>query len=63
MWPVLAAMIAWGDRLLRTAQRVTGALLHDQCGGLLATELTCTACATAVSSEEVTTVDGPGATT
>lgn len=63
LWPVLAAMIAWGDRYYAPPNGSPRLLLHDQCGGLIATELTCTDCASVVSPEEVTTVDGPGVTT
>jgi hypothetical protein len=61
LWPVLAAMIAWGDRYYPLPAGAPKLLLHDECGGPIAAELVCTTCATAVAPNAVTAVDGPGA--
>lgn len=62
LWPVLAAMVTWGDQYYAPSGPPSR-LLHDQCGGQLAAELVCTTCSTTVSSDAVVTVEGPGATT
>jgi len=60
LWPLLAAMVAWGDRHYAPAG-APRLLLHDACGSTLASELTCTACQATVTPDEVVTKDGPGA--
>ncbi|WP_028922109.1 winged helix-turn-helix transcriptional regulator [Pseudonocardia acaciae] len=61
LWPVLAAMIAWGDRYHPPPHGAPRLLVHEQCGGQVAAELVCATCATAVSPDAVVSVDGPGA--
>jgi DNA-binding HxlR family transcriptional regulator len=61
LWPVLAAMIAWGDSYYPPPAGSPKLLLHDGCGGRIAAELICTSCAAAVAPDAVTAVDGPGA--
>lgn len=61
LWPVLAAMIAWGDRYYPLPDGAPKLLLHDQCGEPIAATLVCTRCAAAVDPSEVAPVDGPGA--
>jgi len=60
LWPLLAAMVTWGDRYYAPsgAPRI---LLHDQCGGVLASELICASCRAPIAPDEVVTRDGPGA--
>lgn len=62
LWPLLAAMVAWGD----TYYAPNGAprlLLHGGCGGALVEHLTCSSCHAIVSLDDVGTADGPGADT
>ncbi|MGH8964415.1 MAG: winged helix-turn-helix transcriptional regulator [Actinomycetes bacterium] len=61
LWPVLAAMIAWGDAHYPLPAGAPKLLLHDECGGRIAAQLVCTSCGTAVEPNAVTAVDGPGA--
>jgi hypothetical protein len=60
LWPLLAAMVSWGDRYYAPhgAPRL---LLQDGCGGELQNHLICTACSADVPPAEVTTAAGPGA--
>ncbi|GAA3655703.1 helix-turn-helix domain-containing protein [Nonomuraea antimicrobica] len=61
LWPVLAAMVAWGDRYY-APDGSPRLLVHDGCGGRIAPELTCTTCSTTVDPDAVTSVEGPGET-
>ncbi|MHB8448866.1 MAG: winged helix-turn-helix transcriptional regulator [Mycobacteriales bacterium] len=62
LWPVLAALVEWGD----TYHAPHGAprlLVHHDCGGQLRQHLTCQRCHTHVSNEAIDTRPGPGART
>ena len=60
LWPLLTAMVEWGDRHYAPngAPRL---LLHADCGHPIAQQLTCTGCGATVESDEITTAPGPGA--
>ncbi len=60
LWPLLAAMVAWGDQYYAPhgAPRL---LLHEGCGGALEQQFTCSSCRGILTPGEVSTADGPGA--
>ena len=60
LWPILAAMVAWGDHYYAPygAPRL---LQHTECAGTLNTQLICDACQSAAAPDEIVTTDGPGA--
>lgn len=59
LWPVLAALMDWGDRYYAPngAPRI---LIHDQCGGQVMQHLTCAACSASLSPREIASMAGPG---
>nr|WP_042188344.1 helix-turn-helix domain-containing protein [Kibdelosporangium sp. MJ126-NF4] len=62
LWPVLAAMITWGDEYY-APNEPPRQLLHDQCGGRLVAALVCTTCSTPVPLDQVVTIERDGTTT
>ncbi|MCW2643577.1 MAG: hypothetical protein JWP76_5883 [Dactylosporangium sp.] len=60
LWPLLTAMVEWGDRHYAPngAPRL---LLHADCGQPIVQQLICTECDTTVTPDEITTMPGPGA--
>lgn len=61
LWPVLGAMISWGDRYYAPPNGSPRLLLHQECGGRLVATLTCTSCSGTVPPDAVVMVEGPGA--
>jgi DNA-binding HxlR family transcriptional regulator len=51
LWPVLLALMEWGDRHLAEGARAPRAL-HRGCGGALTQRCTCTACAEEIASAD-----------
>jgi DNA-binding HxlR family transcriptional regulator len=51
LWPVLLALMEWGDRHLAAGDRAPRAL-HRGCGGSLTQRCTCTACAAEIASAD-----------
>ena len=60
LWPLLAAMVTWGDRYY-APHGAPRRLLHLACGGSVVEQLTCHDCHTVVPPEEISTAPGPGA--
>lgn len=60
LWPLLVAMIEWGDRYY-APHGPPRLLLHRDCGHPVVEQLTCTDCHAAVPPDGVTTAPGPGA--
>ncbi len=60
LWPVLAALVEWGDRYYAPngAPRV---LIHAGCGGDLRPQLVCADCDAVVDNDQISTRPGPGA--
>jgi DNA-binding HxlR family transcriptional regulator len=60
LWPVLAAMVTWGDRYY-APNGPPRVLIHEGCGGELVQHLTCASCGADVAPADVATKPGPGA--
>jgi hypothetical protein len=61
LFPVIAALMRWGDRYLAVAGP-PGVLEHIDCGGEITDKLTCSVCGRDPGAEDVCTRPGPGAT-
>ncbi|MFD3456373.1 winged helix-turn-helix transcriptional regulator [Streptomyces sp. NPDC058691] len=59
LWPILRAMMAWGDAFYSPAG-VRRALRHDRDGGLLDPEGRCPECGGIPAVQEIRTEPGPG---
>ena len=60
LWPVLRAMMSWGDAYYSPGGAARRAMHHDQDGGLLDREGRCLTCGQAVPVQEIRTEPGPG---
>jgi DNA-binding HxlR family transcriptional regulator len=60
LWPVIAAMVDWGDSYYAPSGPPR-LLVHRQCGGVLEQHLSCQACRTTITAADITTRPGPGA--
>ncbi len=60
-FPVLAAMIAWGDRWEAGEDGPPVLLRHERCGQFAHAVAVCSACGEKIDPSEVTPVPGPGA--
>ncbi len=60
LWPVLVAMIEFGDRYY-AAGGAPRLVLHRDCGHRVAGALMCTHCQTPIAPEDIATAPGPGA--
>ncbi len=60
LWPLLAAMVTWGDAYY-APDGPPRLLLHGECGGPVVGQLTCTSCRSSVPPEDIITGPGPGA--
>ena len=60
LWPVLAAMVEWGDRYY-APDGPPGLLLHSACGTRIVQHLECEHCQTALDPTEIVSAPGPGA--
>lgn len=58
--PVIVAMIEWGDRY-HAPDGPPREVIHNDCGGHIAQQLTCTRCDLTVRADDVFTRPGPGA--
>jgi DNA-binding HxlR family transcriptional regulator len=61
LFPVVVALMQWGDRWTADESGPAVQLLHRDCGEPVAVELTCGAGHVALSARDVTPVPGPGA--
>jgi DNA-binding HxlR family transcriptional regulator len=60
LWPVLMALLLWGDRYLAPDGPPLLAL-HRSCGGRLTPQLSCAECGAALGPGDVELTPGPGA--
>jgi DNA-binding HxlR family transcriptional regulator len=60
LWPVLMALMRWGDRY-ESEDGAPRLVLHRGCGGEVTEHLTCTKCDVALTLRDVETRPGPGA--
>ena len=61
LFPVLVALLRWGDRHAPTAEGPPVLLVHRDCGGEVDERLTCTECGAAVDARSTEARPGPGA--
>jgi DNA-binding HxlR family transcriptional regulator len=61
LWPVLHAVMAWGDKHRVTPDGPPTVIEHRDCGGLIDEHRTCDRCGEAVGSRDVVAKPGPGA--
>lgn len=62
LFPVLATMVAWGDRWLDGGEGAPTVLHHEPCGHDIRPELICVDCGEPLRSEDVSYRLGPGHT-
>ena len=60
LWPVLMALMRWGDRY-EAEDGPPRVVLHRDCGGDVTERLTCARCGTELTVRDVETRPGPGA--
>jgi hypothetical protein len=61
LYPVLVALMQWGERYAASPAGPQALLTHRDCGEPVRLELTCAAGHTLASAREVTPLPGPGA--
>ncbi len=61
LYPVLVALMQWGDRYAASPAGPQALLTHRDCGEPIGLELVCAAAHTVESAREVTPLPGPGA--
>ena len=59
-FPVLAAMVAWGDRWLEKGKGVPVLLRHTRCGSVFHADVVCSACGEPIHVRDVRPEVGPG---
>ncbi len=61
LFPVVMALLRWGDDWAAGPEGPPMQLVHDPCGTVMHPELTCPVCGGAVSAVNTRTIPGPGA--
>ena len=59
-YPVLAAIVAWGDRWLVRGKGAPALLRHRTCGKITHAEVVCAECGEALVARDMTVELGPG---
>lgn len=59
-FPVLAAMVAWGDRWLEKGRGVPVLLRHSSCGKVFSADVVCSECGEPIHVRDVRPETGPG---
>jgi DNA-binding HxlR family transcriptional regulator len=62
LWPILIAMMRWGDRYGKWPQGPPLVVLHKDCGGEMDDHFTCTRCGERMRARDAHAAPGPGAT-
>jgi DNA-binding HxlR family transcriptional regulator len=62
LWPVLHALMSWGDRYEVSGGGPPTVIEHRDCGGRIDAQRVCEACGATVGAREVVAKPGPGAT-
>ena len=60
LWPALVALLSWGDKYY-APNGPPRVIHHRDCGGRVEIEARCEACGASVTSSEMTSAPGPGA--
>jgi DNA-binding HxlR family transcriptional regulator len=61
LWPVLVALVSWGDRHLAGPDGPPMVIVHKGCGGRVDDRRICERCGKALDVREARAVPGPGA--
>ncbi|MDE1174774.1 MAG: helix-turn-helix domain-containing protein [Parvibaculaceae bacterium] len=61
LYPVLLAMLEWGDAYMADPEGPAVIRRHKKCGAVLASRPVCTSCGEAVTAHDVSVEAGPGA--
>ncbi|HEY8466862.1 MAG TPA: winged helix-turn-helix transcriptional regulator, partial [Solirubrobacterales bacterium] len=61
LWPVLVAMIGWGDKYLAGPEGPPVLILHKECGGRVNDRRICERCGAQLEVRDAYAVPGPGA--
>lgn len=60
LWPVMTALMQWGDRHAPSPGGPPVVVRHRGCGGMLTAAFTCDACGASLGPRDVESVPGPG---
>lgn len=60
LYPILLALVAWGDRYLDGGKGPPLQYRHQHCGKTFRPTMTCSECGEAIDAREVTPMAGPG---
>lgn len=61
LWPVIVALMAWGDRWAPLPEGPPTVLVHTDCGNEVMPHMTCPACGEALDARAMRMRPGPGA--
>jgi DNA-binding HxlR family transcriptional regulator len=61
LYPVLIAMMAWGDKWLAPAGKQPVLMVHERCGQVTAAVPTCSVCREPLALDDLRFLPGPGA--
>jgi len=61
LWPVMIALLQWGDRYYSAETGPPRVIRHRGCGGEITRHLTCGACGAELGPRDVVAESGPGA--
>jgi DNA-binding HxlR family transcriptional regulator len=62
LWPIIHALMSWGDKHSPPPGGPATVLVHRDCGGAVQADRTCAACGEVLTLDEVKATLGPGAT-
>ncbi len=62
LWPVMAALMHWGDQHAPAPGGPPVIVRHRECGGTMTPGFTCDACGASLGPRDVESLPGPGAT-
>jgi DNA-binding HxlR family transcriptional regulator len=61
LYPVIATLLAWGDKWLAGDQGVPALTVHDDCGNVTTAKTVCARCGGELNADNTTAAPGPGA--
>jgi DNA-binding HxlR family transcriptional regulator len=61
LWPVMIALMHWGDKYEPRPEGPPSIVIHKECGGEIDDRRICTKCGKHLSVREAKAIDGPGA--
>lgn len=60
LFPIMAAVMAWGDKWLHAEKGVPAELIHQECGHLTTPQVVCSECGGKITLNNVRSRPGPG---